>query len=40
MPRIGNIHVSVLMEESESTGQMVQALCDAYPDFLPIPLDS
>ena len=40
MPRIGNIHVSVLREESESTGQMVQALCDAYPDFLPIPLDS
>jgi hypothetical protein len=39
MPRIGNVCVSVLREESDHTGQLVEALCAAHPHFLPIALD-
>ena len=40
MPRIGNIAVSVLREESSTTGALVEALCSAHPEFPPVPLDS
>lgn len=40
MPRIGNIVVSVLREESATTGEIVSALCLAYTEFPPIVLDS
>ena len=40
MPRIGNITVSVLREESAATGNLIEALCAAQPEFPPIPLDS
>ena len=40
MPRIGNITVSVLREESSTTGALVEALCSAHPEFPPVSLDS
>lgn len=39
MPKIGNITVSVLREESASTGNLIEALCAAHPEFPPIPMD-
>lgn len=39
MPRLGNLVASVYREESATTGTLVDALCAASAEFLPIALD-
>jgi hypothetical protein len=40
MPKIGNITATIWREESETTGELVAALCAAHPEFPPIKMDS